>query len=278
MQPAMMTINTSAPPPTLAPIMILLLTPPVSPLMMLLLVNDGIGMYDTGLPLVALISWILVPKAIVLTTESCVVAGNAAAEPKGTAVTMVLVTVFFVVDCSEAGQFTNPVDRHTVAVYVTLVLVVVVTRSSLAIIWVAEAAALAAAVALPVIAHASRSVVYQIGICVLAVGPHVWSSIASVAPAFAPSSSEYSSVTPSSQMLLLPEGAAVTLVMNCATSAQTAASMPVLKLRENPSMVLVGVLNSKPAFAPMRRRAVSTTPALWIVTGRNSKLAPLLRK
>jgi len=275
MQPATMVINTGTPMPTLTPMMTLLLTPPVSPLITLLLPEDGVGTYDTGLPLVALIFWIFVPKAIVLRTVFCVVAGNVASEPEGTAVTKVLVTVFFEVDCSETGQFTSPVDRHTVAVCVTSVLVVVV-RSSLAIIVAAVAAALAAAVALPVTAHASRMVVYQIGIWVLGEGPHVCSPIASVAPAFAPSSIEYSSMTRSSQILPLPAGAAVTLVMNCATSAQTPVSRPVLKSRECPSMASLGVLNSRPAFIPTRRRAVSTTPALWTVTGRNSKLPPLL--
>jgi hypothetical protein len=273
MQTATMVINTGTPTPTLTPMTTLLLTPPVSPLIMVLLPEDGVGIYDTGLPLVALIPWIFVPKAILLTTVFCIVAGNVASEPEGTAVTKVLVTVFLEVDCSETGQFTSPVDRHTVAVYVTLVLIVVVVKSPLAVI---VAAVAAAAVALPVTAHTSFMVVYQIGIWVLGVGPHVCSPIASVAPAFAPSSIEYSSTTRSSQMLPLPAGAAVTLVMNCATSAQTPASRPVLKSRRYPSTVSVGVLNSKPAFTPTRRRAVSTTPALWIVTGRNSKLPPLL--
>jgi hypothetical protein len=276
MQRATMVINTGTPTPTLTPMMTLLLTPPVSPMIMVLLPEDGVGTYDTGLPLVALIPWIFVPKAILLTTVFCIVAGNVASEPEGTAVTKVLVTVFLEVDCSETGQFTSPVDRHTVAVYVTSVLIVVVVRSPLAVIVAAVAAALAAAVALLVTAHASFMVVYQIGIWVSGVGPHVCSPIASVAPAFAPSSIEYSSTTRSSQLLPLPAGAAVTLVMDCATSAQTPASRPVLKSRWYPSMVSVGVLNSKPAFTPTRRRAVSTTPALWIVTGRNSKLPPLL--
>jgi hypothetical protein len=281
MQTATIIINTGTPTPTLTPMMILLLTPPVSPLrivLLVLLLEDGVGTYDTGLPLVALIPWIFVPKAIVLTTVVCIVAGNVASEPEGTAVTKVLVTVFLEVDCSETGQFTSPVDRHTVAVYVTsvLIVVVVVVGWPLAVIVAAVAAVLAAAVALPVTAHTSPIVVYQIGIWVLGVGPHVCSPMASVAPAFAPSSIEYSSTTRSSQMLPLPAGAAVTLVVNCATSAQTPTSRPVLKSRGYPSMVSVGVLNSRPAFTPTRRRAVSTTPALWIVTGRNSKLPPLL--
>jgi hypothetical protein len=276
MQTATIVINTGTPTPTLTPMMTLLLTPPVSPLIMVLLTEDGVGTYDTGLPLVARIAWIFVPKAILLTVVFCFVVGNVASEPEGTAVTKVLVTVFLEVDCSETGQFTSPVDRHAVAVYVTSVLIVVVVRSPLAVIVAAVAAALAAAVALPVTAHTSFRVVYQIGICVLGVGPHVCFPSASVAPAFAPSSIEYSSTTRSSQMLPLPAGAAVTLVMNCATSAQTPASRPMLKSRGYPSTVLVGVLNSKPAFTPTRRSAVSTTPALWIVTGRNSKLPPLL--
>jgi len=281
MQTATIIINTGTPTPTLTPMMILLLTPPVSPLrivLLVLLLEDGVGTYDTGLPLVALIPWIFVPKAIVLTTVFCIVAGNVASEPEGTAVTKVLVTVFLEVDCSETGQFTSPVDRHTVAVYVTsvLIVVVVVVGWPLAVIVAAVAAVLAAAVALPVTAHTSPIVVYQIGIWVLGVGPHVCSPMASVAPAFAPSSIEYSSTTRSSQMLPLPAGAAVTLVMNCATSTQTPTSRPVLKSRGYPSTVSVGVLNSRPAFTPTRRRAVSTTPALWIVTGRNSKLPPLL--
>jgi hypothetical protein len=276
--PATMAINTGKPMPTLTPMMTLLLAPPVFPLITLLIPEDGdgVGIYDTGLPLVALIFWIFVPKAIVLTTIFCVVTGNVASEPEGTAVTRVLVTVFFEVDCNETGQFTSPVDWHTVAVYVTSVLVVVVVRSFLAFIVAAVAATLDAAVALRVTAHASPMVVYQIGICVLGVGPHVCSPIATVAPAFAPSSIEYSSTTRSLQLLLSPAGAAVTLVMNCATSAQTPASRPVLKPRGYPSTVSVGVPNSRPAFTPTRRRAVSTTPALWIVTGRNSKLPPLL--
>lgn len=293
MQLATMAIKTETPTPTLTPIMILLLTPPVSPSITLLIQEDGVGtydtgeteeteevcvtggIYDTGLPLVALISRIFSPKAIVLTTVLCVVAGNVALEPEGTAVTRVLVAVFLEVDCSEAGQFMSPVDRHTVAVYVTSVLIVVVVRSSLASIMAAVAAALAAEVTLPLTAHTSRMVVYQIGICVVGAGPHVFAPIASVAPAFAPRSIVYSSTTCSSQTLLSP-GAVVTLVTNCATSAQTSDSRPALKLREWPAMVTVGVFNSRPAVMPMRRRAVNTTPGLWIVTGRNSNLPPVL--
>lgn len=261
MQPAIMAINTGTPTPTLTPMMTLLLTPPVSPLITLLIPEDDVavetGTYDTGVPLVALSFWIFVPKAIVLTRVFCVVAGNVAAEPEGTAVTRVLVTVFFDVDCSETGQFTSPVDRHAVAVYVTSVLVVMVVKSFLAI---TVAAALAAAVALPVAAQTPARVVYQIGICVLGVGPQVCSPIASVAPAFAPSSIEYSSTTCRSQLLL--SEATVTLVTNWATSAQTPISRPVLKSRGNPSTVSEGVLKSRPAVTPRRRRAVSTTPAL----------------
>ena len=44
------------------------------------------------------------------------VVGKVAVEPEGTAVVNVLVTVFLEVDCSETGQFTRVVPRHTVAV------------------------------------------------------------------------------------------------------------------------------------------------------------------
>lgn len=204
-----------------------------------------------------------------------VVAGKVAPEPQGTTDVKVLVTI--TVDCDRTGQFTSPGDTHTVAVYVTSVLVVVVNRSSLATIGAVVAAALAVTGVLLVTAHASPIVVYQIGIEVLGVGPQVRSPIASVAPAFAPSSIEYSSTTRSSQMLPSPVGASVTLVMNCATSAQTLAPSPVLKERSSAiSANSWGVPNSKPTLAPTRRMAVSTVSALWTFTGRNSKLPPLL--
>src|SRR2546430_1802804 len=88
MLPATMAINTGKPMPTLTPMMTLLLAPPVFPLITILIPEDGdgVGTYDTGLPLVALIFWIFVPKAIVLMTALCVVARNVALEPEGTAV------------------------------------------------------------------------------------------------------------------------------------------------------------------------------------------------
>jgi hypothetical protein len=189
-----------------------------------------------------------------------------------------LVTVFFEVDCSETGQFTSPVDRHAVAVYVILVLVVTVVRSSLAIIVVEVAAALAIAVALPLTAHASPMVVYQIGICVLGMGPHVCSPIAIVAPAFAPNSIEYSSMTSSSQVPLLTGGGSSHVGCELRdVGPDTHFDDRCSKSRECAVDGLgEGVLNLRPAFTPTRRMAVNTASAFWIVTGRNSKLPPLL--
>jgi hypothetical protein len=204
-------------------------------------------------------------------------------------------------DCSEAGQFTNPVDKQPVAVYVSVVCVVVVVSACLGtnelipaknppLELVAAlpdevaaapfpeevAAALPTTVELPPTAHTFARVVYQRGTWVCGVGPHVWVSKATVAPAFAPTSSVYSSTTRSSQslpVLPVPPGLVVTLVTNCATSAQMPAVRPALKLK---SPMLSGVPNSTPTFAPTRRTAVSTISGLEIVTGRNSKLPPVL--
>ena len=153
----------------------------------------------------------------------------------------------------------------------------VVVRSPLPINLAAVEAILTITVALLLTAHVLPSVVYQIGICVLGVGPHVCSPSASVAPALAPSSIEYSSTTRSSQSPLLA-GTAVTLVKNCATSAQTAASRPVLKSREISPILSLDGFKSTPAFTPTRRMAESTMPEFWIVTGRNSNLPPLLER
>jgi hypothetical protein len=162
MNPATIAINTGKPTPTLTPIMTLLLTPPVFPLTTPLIpegCEDTVGTYDTGLPLVALIPCFLVPNATVLRTVACAVAGKIASEPDGTEVVKVLVTEFFKVDCNETGQFTSPVDWHTVAVYVTSVLMTVVVRSSLAFKLAVELAVFAVTVAVPAAAQTSARVV-----------------------------------------------------------------------------------------------------------------------
>lgn len=157
--------------------LVLMYPPPVK---LLLLVSDAFGMYDTGLPLVAINFWISVPKATVLVTLSCVVAGKVGLEPEGIAVVRVLVTLYFDVDWSEAGQFTSPVDKHTVAVYVTVVVVVFVVRSALGAN-VAAAVVVAVELTFPETAQASKMVVYQIGVWKVGFGPHVCWSIAIVA-------------------------------------------------------------------------------------------------
>ena len=161
----MIAINTGRPTPTLTPMMILLLTPPVFPLITPLrpegseeAVDVG-GTYDTGLPLVEVITCLFVPKAIVLVTLAWVVAGKVASDPESTEVTRVLVTEFFMVVCSDTGQFTSPVDRHIVAVYVISVLIVVVVKPPLAFKVATLSATVAAAVAVPVTAHTSARVV-----------------------------------------------------------------------------------------------------------------------
>jgi hypothetical protein len=110
-------------------------------------------------------------------------------------VVKVLVTVLTEIDCSEAGQFTNPVDKQPVAVYVSVVFVVVVVRACLGnnelknppLELVAAlpdevaaapfpdevTAALPATVELPPTAHTFARVVYQRGTWVCGVGPHV---------------------------------------------------------------------------------------------------------
>ena len=143
-------------------------------------------------------------------------------------------------------------------VSVTLVVVVVELAAFRAVI----VAPVTAALIFPVTAHAAASVVKKIGIWVFGVGPHVWSSTANVAPAFAPNNMVYSSTTCSPQLVPFPAGLAVTLVTNCATSAKTAATRPALKSSGMPAMVSVGALRSTPALTPTRRRAVRTTPEL----------------
>lgn len=144
--------------------------------------------------------------------------------PTGIAAINVLVTTFFTADCSDAGQFTSLVARQTVVIRVTTVLVVV-NPSSLPI---TAALVTADVAAFFVLAQISTSVVYQIGICVFGAGPYECSPIASVAPAFALTSMVYSSTTCRAQSSL--SWTAVTFVTNCATSAQTPASMPVLRI------------------------------------------------
>ena len=280
----MIIIKSGTPTPTLTPMMTLLLTPPVSPSTVLVNVDsllvgfdvavvevDVFGIYDTGLPLVASTSFALAPNATVFTTASLVVVGNAASVPTGTAATNVLVTTFLTADWSEAGQFTSPVDKHTVAICVTTVVDVVIPSS---LPTIAELVTVgAAAVFVP--AQASASVVYQIGTCVFGAGPHECVPTASVAPAFAPRSIEYSSTTCRAQSSLSVE--AVTFVTNFATSAQTPVSMPALNLTGNLPMERVVVSSSKPERTPRRRTAVRMVLAPTRVTGRNSKLPPLLR-
>jgi hypothetical protein len=282
MHPAITAINTGTPTPMLTPMISLSLTPPVFPFstpLIPLLVAEAVGTKDTGLPLVELMALIPVPNAIALTAVPVVAVIKVAFDPEGTTDTRVFVTVFLEVDCRETGQFMRPVDKHCVAVYVyvTSVLVVVDEAAFRAV----TVAPVAAALTVPVAAHAAARVVKNSGIWVSGVGPHVCSSNAnsnaSVAPALAPRSKVYSSMMCSSQLVPLPAGAAVTFVTNCATPAQTPATMPALKPSEMSAMVSVDVLISRPAFMPTRRRAVRTAPEVWIVTGRNSKLPPLLK-
>jgi len=181
MDAAMMASKNGTPTPTLTPMMTLLLTPSVLPPRMLSVpagekgsavdVGGG-GTNDTGLPLVPVMAWIFAPKAITLATEFCVVAGNVASDPGGTAVTKVFVTVFLEVDCSDTGQFTSPVDKHIVAVCVILVVIVVVSRSSLATI-VGAVAVGATVEAVRLTAQPLAKVVNHMGICVSGVGPQV---------------------------------------------------------------------------------------------------------
>jgi hypothetical protein len=267
----------------LRPMISLLLTPPVLPFKTFTipgLVGEEVGTKDTGLPLVELMAFIFDPNAMVLTAVFLAAVRNVAFEPEGTTDTRVFVTVFLDVDCKETGQFRSPVERHRIAVFVkvTLVLVVVDDTEFGAGLRADIVARVAAALTFPVVEQAAARVVKKSGTWVLGVGPHVWSSIASVAPALAPRSMVYSSTTCTSHLGPLPAGAAVTLVINCATSANTAATTPALKSRGMPAIVSLGVLISRPALMPMRRSAVRTAPGVWIVTGRNSKLPPLLKR
>ena len=113
MNTAVTAINNGTPTPTLTPMISLLLTPLVSPLRTpVTLVGEEVGTKDTGLPLVELMAWILVPKAIVLTAVLLAAVTNVALDPEGTVITRVFVTVVLDVDCSETGQFNSPVDKH----------------------------------------------------------------------------------------------------------------------------------------------------------------------
>src|ERR1700761_549755 len=70
-------------------------------------VEEGGGIYDTGLPVVADIDLILEPKETVV-TALCVEAGKTASDPSGTEVTRVRVVVFFDVDWRDTGQLRSP--------------------------------------------------------------------------------------------------------------------------------------------------------------------------
>jgi len=280
--PAIIPINTGTPTPTLTPMISLLLTPfvfplrtPVSPVPP---VGEEVGTKETGLPLVELIAFTFVPKGMVVTAVLLAAVMNVAFEPEGTTETSVFVTVLWDVDCRDAGQFRSPVERHKIAVlvYVTSVLVVVELAAFLAVI----EAPVAAVLTVPVTAHAAARVVKKSGTWVFGLGPHVWPPSATVAPALAPSSIVYSWTTGRSHLLPLLEGVAVTFVTNWATSAKTAATIPVLNCSVKSAMVTAGggVLKSTPAVIPTRSRAVRTTPEVWIVTGKNSKFPPLLNR
>jgi hypothetical protein len=159
------------------------------------LVGEEVGTKDTGLPLVELRAFTFVPKAMVVTAVLLAAVRNVAFEPEGTTDTSVLVTVLWDVDWRELGQFSSPVERHRIAVfvYVTFVLVVVDDTEFGAGLRAAIVAPVAVALTVPVTAHAAARVVKKSGTCVLGVGPHVWPPSARVAPAFAPRSMVYSS-------------------------------------------------------------------------------------
>lgn len=110
-------------------------------------------------------------------------------------------------------------------------------------------------------------------------GPQVSGPIASVAPAAAPSPNWYVCSTRREQSSSSPSGTAVIFVTNSATSAQTLTPTPALAPVERLRLgtMTVGVSSSKPAFTPTRSTALRIPPALSTVTGRNSKLAPLLK-
>lgn len=128
---APITPSISAPPtPTLTPMMTRLSTL-LTKLDTSSAMLDGVGTNDVGVPEVAKRSLAAVPKGIVVDTEESTEAGHVAVTPDATDVTRNLVVDVIVVVCSDAGQFTRPVDKHRTPVYVSTFSRVVVVRSCL---------------------------------------------------------------------------------------------------------------------------------------------------
>lgn len=216
-----------------------------------------------------------------LVTVEWVFVGNVALAPDCTVTSVVMVRVKEVVDCALAGQLTTPESVHATIVNsssVDTAVVVMVSRLwrfALAVITgtlenisclvavVEEASVPAVAVlvvmteAILLVAHMLVNVVYQTGTVVAGAGPHIQFEMPIVAPAAAPTASEYSATAAKSQSSLLLSVVLLTVTLKSARYAKTSAEMPKLTSAASASTVSTeeGIFISTPRVAWRERMA-----------------------